>query len=74
MLITWWDQDFSLTHSFPMHPFSTSPPSENIRKPYGFLMFSGGRERVHWERMGLNRNDRNHNATTDPSPKCAMEL
>ena len=19
---------------------------------YGFLMFSGGRERVHWERMG----------------------
>ena len=27
-------------------------PPENIRKPYGFLMFSGGRERVHWERMG----------------------
>ena len=21
---------------------------ENIRKPYGFLMFSGSRERVHW--------------------------
>ena len=20
--------------------------------PYGFLMFSGSRERVHWERMG----------------------
>ena len=24
-----------------------SPPLENIRKPHGFLMFSGGRERVH---------------------------
>ena len=22
-------------------------------QPYGFLMFSGGRERVHWEQMGL---------------------
>ena len=29
-----------------------SLPPENIRKPYGFLVFSGGRERVHWERMG----------------------
>ena len=28
-----------LTHSFPVHPFSTP---ENIRKPYGFLIFSGG--------------------------------
>ena len=26
--------------------------SENNKRPYGFLMFSGGRERVHWERMG----------------------
>ena len=26
-----------------------SLPTENIRKPYSFLMFSGGRERVHWE-------------------------
>ena len=25
---------------------------ENLTKPYGFLMFSGRRERVHWERMG----------------------
>ena len=24
-------------------------PPENLRKPSGFLMFSGGRERVHWE-------------------------
>ena len=24
-----------------------SPPLENVRKPHGFLMFSGGRERVH---------------------------
>ena len=28
-----------------MHPFSTP------WKPYGFLMFSGGKERVNWERM-----------------------
>ena len=27
-------------------------PPENIRKPYGFLIFSVVRERVHWERMG----------------------
>ena len=38
-----------LTHSFPMHLFSTP---ENIRKPQVFLMFSGGREKVHWEQMG----------------------
>ena len=31
-----------------MHPFSTT---ENIRKPYGFLIFLRGRKRVHWERM-----------------------
>ena len=31
-------------------------PHENIRKPYGrFLMFSGGRERVHWECMRLKK-------------------
>ena len=34
----------SLTHLFPIHPFSTS------RK--GFLMFSGGRERMYLEHMG----------------------
>ena len=28
-----------------------SAPFENIRKSYGFLMFSGSRERVHWEQM-----------------------
>ena len=26
-------------------------PPENMRKPYGFRMFPGGRERVHWEQM-----------------------
>ena len=26
-----------------------SPPPENIREPFSFLMFLGGRERVHWE-------------------------
>ena len=35
---------------FPNAPFS--PPPENIRKPNGFLMFSEGRQREHWERMG----------------------
>ena len=29
-----------------------SLPPENIRKPYGFVVFSGGREIMHWERMG----------------------
>ena len=29
-----------------------SLPPENIRKPYGFLMLSGGRGRVHWQQMG----------------------
>ena len=29
-----------------------SLPPKNIRKPYAFLMFSGGRERVRWKRMG----------------------
>ena len=32
-----------LTHLFPMHP-------------YGFLMFSWDRERVHWEQMGEDKN------------------
>ena len=52
-----------LTHLFPMHPFS-SP--ENIRKPYGFLMFSGGRERMHWEEMGQNMTPK---ITSDNSQK-----
>ena len=42
-------RNINFTHLFPMHPFSTP---ENIGKPYGFPMFSGGRERVHLERMG----------------------
>ena len=28
-----------------------SMQSDKIRKPYAFLMFSGGRERLHWDRM-----------------------
>ena len=37
----------TLTHILAMHPFST------LRKHQkGFQMFSGDRERVHWERMG----------------------
>ena len=34
----------TLISLFPMQTFSTP---EDIRKPYGFLMFPGGRERVH---------------------------
>ena len=44
----WVRQSYWLTHTFPMHPFS------NLWR--GFLMFSGGRERVHWERMGYGSN------------------
>ena len=29
--------------------YTPSLPPQNIRKPDGFLIFSGGRERVHWE-------------------------
>ena len=36
-----------LSHLFPIHPFSTS-----LKLTYGFLMFSGGRERLHWEETG----------------------
>ena len=28
-----------------------SLPSKNIRKLYGFLTFSGGSEKVHWEQL-----------------------
>ena len=39
-------------HLDPFVPNTPFLPSENIRKPNGFLMFSGGRERAHWEQMG----------------------
>ena len=39
-----------------VNPFVPNAPflyaSENIRKPYAFLMFLGGREKVHWKQMG----------------------
>ena len=35
-----------LTHLFPRH---RSLPRENVRKLYAFLMFSGGRKKLHWE-------------------------
>ena len=38
------------------HQSIRSLPLENIRKPYGFLRLSGGRERVHYERMGKQTN------------------
>ena len=38
-------------------------PLKTSRKRYGFLMLSGGRERVHWEQMGLfERNLQIHSA------------
>ena len=39
----------TLTHSFPMHYFSTPWKHQKILL---FSGVSGGRERVHWERMG----------------------
>ena len=42
----------SLSHLFPMHPFSTPC---TLSLPYGFLMFSGGRESVNWEQMGQEK-------------------
>ena len=36
----------------PSHKAAINPFFPNAPFPYGFLMFSGGRERVHWERMG----------------------
>ena len=38
---------YRLTHLFPMHP---SLPPENIRKPYGFLVFSGDTGKLHWNK------------------------
>ena len=47
---------YSLKGSYMLNPFVTNAPflcpPENIRKPYGFLTFSGGREMVHWKQMG----------------------
>ena len=39
-----------LTHLFPVHLFSAPGKHEEI---VSFLMYSGGRERMHWEQMGL---------------------
>ena len=40
---------------FSVNPFVPAShflyPPENFWKPFNFLMFPGGRERVHWERM-----------------------
>ena len=48
-----------ITAFFQPRPYLTirsqctlSLPPENFRKSYGFMVFSGGKERVHWERMG----------------------
>ena len=40
----------NLSHLF--QKCNLSLPLENIKKPQGFLMFSGGREMVHWKEMG----------------------
>ena len=36
----------------PFVPNTTFPYSPPQPKTYGFLVFSGGTERVHWEQMG----------------------
>ena len=41
-------------------------PSE---KPYGFLMFSGIREGVHWEQMGQTQLFKRHHTKSPPTPK-----
>ena len=41
-----------LVHKPIFYQSALSLPPENIRKPYGFLMFSGIRERAHWGQMG----------------------
>ena len=40
------------THETESHINKHYPIRSQCTLPYGFLMFSGGRERVHWERMG----------------------
>ena len=50
------DDSFPISHSFPLmsvlaYFLSFSTPG-NIRKLFGFLMFSGGRKRMHWGQMG----------------------
>ena len=40
-------KNFTFNPFVPNAPFLKPP--ENIRKPYGFLMFPEVRERVHWE-------------------------
>ena len=52
-----------LTHLFPMHPFSL---------PYGFLMFSGVRERLHWEQMGKFHKSSQHPSTFKTSLKLVL--
>ena len=48
----WW-VNISLNFGQPiLSQCALSPPPESIRNPYGFFMLSGGRQRVHWERMG----------------------
>ena len=42
---------FFFTYVQQQYQCALSVPPESIRKPYGFLMFSGGREKVHWEQM-----------------------
>ena len=47
-----WGQGFARSGKLIFSQCTLSPPSENIRKPSGFLMPLGGRERLHWEQMG----------------------
>ena len=42
----------SLNPFIPNATFLYYNPPENIRISYGFLMFTGGREMLHWGKMG----------------------
>ena len=44
--------DSLLFNPFVCHQRTFSLPPEDIRKLDGFLMFLGGRKRVHWELKG----------------------
>ena len=43
---------FIYTSSLICFQCTLSLPSEKIRKPYAFLMFSWGGERLRWKRIG----------------------
>ena len=66
-------QNIALRHFLPI---SILGPPENIRKPLGFLMFSGGPKREHWQEMGYNTLHpfKKKNLRSDKKRKILREL